>query len=965
LVLLVVGMPVGLAAGVGWPLPHGLPTLHELTHALTTRTIPDGFVPKVLAVVVWVAWFDLMLCVFTEVAAALRGGVAAHVPFGGAFQPLVGRLLATAVLTFTLGGARPALAAPMPLAHVLAQTTTTTALAAPPPIASVAPVAPAPAASVTYVVVPGDNLWDIAHAQLGDATRWPEIYELNQGRHQSDGRWLRKPDLIRPGWNLALPAGAANPVVAAPAPAPAPPAPEPPEPQPVVPAATSPADASVLPSVAAAPAPDVQLAEVPPPITEVPPVPTAEAPPPVTAAPPPAPEVPAPRRTVTRPRRVDRGPARVKLPGGGNLLQAGLLGAGVVGVLDRLRRVRQRRRLPGQRLAPVSPELGGRELALRVAADFDGASFLDLALRALAAGLRAEGIEAPEVVAAILAADQLELVLATPAQEAPTGFMVADGGSRWLIPRPERLSELADLGMSAACPLPALVTAGHTDAGAQILVDLEETGLVSICGSTRVAHEVLSALATELATRHDDQEVAVVLVGFGKHLGGLEHVRTVESLDAVLDDLETTADQFGQRLLERGSASMFDARIAGDRSDPWVPTVVLCWQPPAGRVASRLASLTTRAERAGVVAVVAGAMEGAPWRFDITSEGVDISPLGLFVHPHRLNSRETGAIGDLIGAALHVDDVWAPEAAPDPEPEFEEVEVDELEFDEPVPEFEVELGADEAQAHVTSGDDDDLAVDLRHDDHGVEVRILGPIDIVGGAELLTRTKSIELVVHLAMHRRSIIDADRLVEALWPGHPLSGRTLNTTMSVARKALGRADDGAAHLPTVKPGGYGEYRIGDAVRLDYDRFTELVAQARSEDPADARATLHAALELVRGRPFEAIAKGYEWAHVEGLVAGIEAEVADAAHALAQLCLDAGDAEGARWAAQQGLRASQGHEQLYRDQMYAANLNGTLAGVESVWKELAHMVEDDDPVDSLHPETVAVYKQLTHSAG
>ena len=115
--------------------------------------------------------------------------------------------------------------------------------------------------------------------------------------------------------------------------------------------------------------------------------------------------------------------------------------------------------------------------------------------------------------------------------------------------------------------------------------------------------------------------------------------------------------------------------------------------------------------------------------------------------------------------------------------------------------------------------------------------------------------------------------------------------------------------------------------------------------------------------GRPFETVGHGYEWAHVEGLVTSMEAEVADAAHALAQLCLDAEDAEAARWAAQRGLRASQGNEQLYRDQMFAADLAGNLAGVEKIMDELSRMVEDDDPLGGLHPETVAVYKQLTHT--
>src|SRR4029077_4406729 len=85
----------------------------------------------------------------------------------------------------------------------------------------------------------------------------------------------------------------------------------------------------------------------------------------------------------------------------------------------------------------------------------------------------------------------------------------------------------------------------------------------------------------------------------------------------------------------------------------------------------------TRAERAGVVAVVAGPIDGAPWRFDITEAGLEISPLGLLVNPQRLNSRETGAIGDLIEAARHEPDVVAPVPEPEPVLELEEVDLDE------------------------------------------------------------------------------------------------------------------------------------------------------------------------------------------------------------------------------------------------------------------------------------------------
>lgn len=50
----------------------------------------------------------------------------------------------------------------------------------------------------THVVRLGDTLWDISAAKLGDATRWPEIHELNKNQ-------IKDPDLIFPGQVLKLP----------------------------------------------------------------------------------------------------------------------------------------------------------------------------------------------------------------------------------------------------------------------------------------------------------------------------------------------------------------------------------------------------------------------------------------------------------------------------------------------------------------------------------------------------------------------------------------------------------------------------------------------------------------------------------------------------------------------------------------------------------------------------------------
>jgi hypothetical protein len=53
----------------------------------------------------------------------------------------------------------------------------------------------------TYVSQPGDTLADIARHELGDATRWRELYELNRERIGAD------PNCLPPGLKLVLPNG--------------------------------------------------------------------------------------------------------------------------------------------------------------------------------------------------------------------------------------------------------------------------------------------------------------------------------------------------------------------------------------------------------------------------------------------------------------------------------------------------------------------------------------------------------------------------------------------------------------------------------------------------------------------------------------------------------------------------------------------------------------------------------------
>ena len=57
----------------------------------------------------------------------------------------------------------------------------------------------------SYKVRSGDTLRSIAQSLLGSELRWPEIFALNKGKAQADGRSLTNPDVIHIDWILEVP----------------------------------------------------------------------------------------------------------------------------------------------------------------------------------------------------------------------------------------------------------------------------------------------------------------------------------------------------------------------------------------------------------------------------------------------------------------------------------------------------------------------------------------------------------------------------------------------------------------------------------------------------------------------------------------------------------------------------------------------------------------------------------------
>jgi len=208
------GIPWGLLHYAGDPLPHSIPHLDAVKHALNSTMTPQVLL-KCLSVVGWYLWLILAVSFAVELVAAARRVNAPHIPTLGPTQTLAAALITaigiTALLrtvpaqatenSITPTGARVAATAPsvagttsLYAAHAALGTTTT---------------ATTPRESV-HTVKPGESLYSIAKEDLGDGNEWPQLYKLNEGVVQADGDKLTNPDLIRPDWTIRITPTAAS-----------------------------------------------------------------------------------------------------------------------------------------------------------------------------------------------------------------------------------------------------------------------------------------------------------------------------------------------------------------------------------------------------------------------------------------------------------------------------------------------------------------------------------------------------------------------------------------------------------------------------------------------------------------------------------------------------------------------------------------------------------------------------------
>jgi DNA-binding SARP family transcriptional activator len=937
LVIVVLAVPVALVATVGWPLPAVAPRLDVIGDALTRGDIADATWLKALACVVWLAWTQLTIAIALEAVGAGRGRTPrrARVVAMPARQVAARLVVAITLLVVALSTRADRAAPRMPL-HAIATTVTDTAPQAPTlrlVSAEVTAAQVTPSARPSWTVARRDTLWSIAESTLGDGRRYPEIFELNRGRPQPDGTTLERPDRLQPGWVLELPDGAA--------------------------ATTGtytvrPGD--TLTAIAATTGHSGQVAELfsqnagvtqpdgghlsdpdlirpgwtlrlpAAPATLVPaPNPAADTAatgqPPTVLTPPaaiPAAEEPHPAGRPATAEPVGAGAQSHGAPvrGVAAVLAAGLALAGIGAAVDRLRRVQQRHRSKGRRIAMPAPEGAGLECVLRSTSDTDTIAALDHLLR----------LSGP------LPWNPGDPLVRADADVISVGDIA--GVRRWSAPR----TSLPDGAAGASPAIPALVPLG-TDAGANVLVDLEALPVLSVTGDD--AAEVVAAIAVAAATAPWCEDAEVVLVDIELGLDVLPWVQTAPSLSDAIDAAEERLAETSAALHHGPSANTATARRHEGDADSWGPIIVVSAAAPDTGEQARLEVLG-RHPHLGVAVVTVAEAPTSTHHAHVEGDRIVLDD-DVRLRPHRVGDDLTSALRDLLDAAGDL--AGAP-------PDEQETPTRE----------DADAASEASTEHL--GVDPPAVVPAQPGPEDLDVRVLGPLELRRGDEAIAvdRAKVGEAVTYLALHPEGA-DKDNLQAALWPEGTNAEGTWHQTMSRARRLLGDDANGRPHLPPARESD-GRWKVTSGVTTDHERFTALVDLAETRDGEMRRSALHDALALVRGEPLTGKAVVYAWR--DALAARIEAEVVDSAEALALSALEAGDSREAEWAARQGLLASPYDERLYRLLMRSADAAGNPAGVHRVLRELAAKLElDIEPLEGLHPETVELFERLTTRRG
>jgi DNA-binding SARP family transcriptional activator len=785
----------------------------------------------------------------------------------------------------------------------------------------------------THTVGAGDSMWSVAEDQLTRAwgrqpatdevsAYWQSLLALNETQLASSG----DPNRIYAGQQILLAAVPADPEGASPSP---------------VPTVTE---------------PPVPLPETPPPAPST----TQPTAPPTSTTARPADNTPVPAE-----RSVERAPQA-----GEEALPARLLAeiAGLTllatGLLVRLRLLRRRQRAAqgvqssGSGSVPAPLEQG-----LAATADLPLSRWAGQELARLAQRLDPHRLGAGAPVAVELSEDSgIEMLWNQRMPDPPSPWKAIDEGWAWKLAYDPEAAVPPD---ELPAPVPALVTVGERDRR-QLLIDLEAYGSIALAGDAERVTEFATALALELGASEELANAYVYTVGYeSPGTAQLDRVTAVDEDDATRR-LSSRRTEVDEALTSMNVSSAFAMRCGPDA--PGLETVVVFSRATDPQVNGEF--IVHSPSGHGVAAVIFGsapAESGA--RITLGADGTArFDPLGIVFRPagmpvalaERVNvllAQEPTSDGpdhdSRLGTGERAERVVDP-VEPEPPQPFVAENTDPL-VEELAPADEEPSQAsqtrffDPGRLHVAARDGKQVDSDDR-----LVVRVLGPPRIPDRPGLGRR--ELELIVLIACKEKPV-HPSTVLNAIWGGKQVQGKTLWNLMARARKALGTFDDGEEILPPADRV-RNSLRLSDRVVTDLALLRDLYEQALHESSTTAIALLRQGLNLVEGEPFDT--PGYNWAHHQDqYVHEAAALIEDAATQLVELATTAGDTATARDAILRGLRGLPGNEALYRARMELEHATGNTAAVHAAWDELVEFLFDLDSEPS--EATRTVYERLT----
>lgn len=617
----------------------------------------------------------------------------------------------------------------------------------------------------------------------------------------------------------------------------------------------------------------------------------------------------------------------------------GLLTAGVARVIRRRQAIEMGRRQPGQR-PRFSPPASADRL-LTTTADEARLADLDTALRLVAAETRRLDLAMPELVGVMVGQSSIRLLLGSRHHGAPVPFRSVDGGMSWTVDRPLPPVDVR----RAEGPYPSLVTMGHT-AEAQLLVDLEYVGVMSLAGGLANVIDTMGTMAFELATSPLADTIEVVCVGFGEELADLERVTVVPTLDTVIERIDHHAAAVSELADESElTGPQGRAESVGD----WTPMIVFDPLSELSPETDRLLTAVGKTGAGGVSAVVTAAGPIA-LQVEVTDDEVIIPAYDVSLNRAGIDRVQRSALAAAMADAARP----VMEAVPD-------VATAVLGSLPPPPDDAVPFpGEAPADLNVKPASDSPPA---RSE---VLVRILGPLRVEtadGTAIGFDRSATPEFLAYLTRHRDGLA-VETAMANLWPATTARRTWIANVHADARRVVSEllGDD---VLP--RPGADDVYRLLGGVQSDFEVFRQGVEAAVDLPVERAVEVLSGALELVEGIPYTNITN--RWPISEGHWQEATMLVDEAARCAAGLALDQlDDPRLAAWAASKGLLANPHSVALHRLRLQAAMADDSdELGPHAVFQhyQATVMADDHQPEGGarLDPGIVELYESYRRS--